>query len=368
MGSNKVYFASLRTSYRKNLLDKVAELLDSIDLSTIVRPRTLVAVKIHFGEKGNTAYIRPIFLRRIVDCVRALGALPFLTDTNTLYAGSRKNGISHYQTAMENGFAYAVVNAPVVIADGIRGGSFVEVRVDREIIQSAYIAKEIFDADVLISVAHFKGHEFAGFGGTIKNLGMGCASRKGKLIQHSGLSPRVKKKACAGCGDCILRCAHQAISLRDDKAAIDSRACAGCGECIVICPRGAIHVKWTSDIPVFQKKMVEYAYAALRDKQGRSVFLNFLTQISPGCDCSHYNDAPIIQDLGFMASLDPVAIEQASVDMVNSQRSLDNSCLATATTCEDKFRALYPRTDWTIQLEHAEKIGLGRRDYELVRL
>ena len=335
----------------------------------MVPPRSLVAIKLHFGERGNVAFVRPNFIRQIVDYTRELGAFPFLTDTNTLYSGTRDNSVSHLNTALENGYAYAVVKAPVIIADGMRGASFEEVRIDGNLFRSAFIAKEIFESDALISVAHFKGHDLAGFGGTIKNLGMGCSSRRGKLNQHSGLSPKVKRKRCEGCGDCVEHCSYSALSLMDGKALIDPEKCVGCGECIIICPNMAIQVRWNRDSLLFQKKMVEYAFAAIKGKQGRSVFLNFLIQISPACDCPPFNDAPIVQDLGIMASLDPVAVDQASVDMVNSQSGLEGSCLKDSKKPgDDKFRGVYPEIDWSIQLDYAVEMGLGRRDYELVRV
>ena len=208
----------------------------------------------------------------------------------------------------------------------------------------------------------------SGFGGTIKNLGMGCASRKGKLQQHSGLSPRVNRKKCVGCGDCVQHCGQKAISLTDKKAVIDQRGCVGCGECIIICPNKAIDVRWSSDTALFQKKMVEYAFAVLTTKKGRSVFLNFLIHISPDCDCAPFNDAPIVRDIGIMASLDPVAIDQASVDIVNRQAPLDNSCLGGRNMVDDKFRGIHPEIDWSIQLGYAEEIGLGNRNYELITI
>jgi len=369
MVKSKVYFTDLRASFKKNLLSKLTMLLESVGLKGVIPPRSLVAVKLHFGEMGNLAFIRPNFIRRIVDYTKELGASPFLTDTNTLYAGTRGNSVSHLNTAIENGFAYAVVNAPIIIADGIRGASSEEVKIDKDIFKTAFIGKEIFEADALISVAHFKGHEVSGFGGTIKNLGMGCASRKGKLQQHSGLSPKVNRKICAGCGDCVEHCGQKAISLGDKKALIDRQRCVGCGECIIICPNKAIDVRWSSDTSLFQKKMVEYALAALTGKKGRSVFLNFLLQISPDCDCVPFNDAPIVRDIGIMASIDPVAIDQASVDMVNLQATLDNSCLGIHNEADnDKFRCIHPNIDCFIQLKYAEEIGLGNRDYELITI
>jgi hypothetical protein len=240
---------------------------------------------------------------------------------------------------------------------------------DGEIIKTAYLGKEIVESDVLISVAHFKGHELSGFGGTIKNLGMGCAARKGKLDQHSDVSPKVKRKKCVGCGDCVQHCAQNALSLSEETAVIDPQKCTGCGECILICPNGAIDVQWSADIRAFQIKMAEYTWAVLQGKQEKAFFLNFLTDISPACDCYGYCDAPIVHDIGVMASKDPVAIDQASVDIVNRQSAAEVSCLnKSREPGEDKFRDIYPGIDWSIQLEHAEKTGLGSRKYELVAI
>jgi uncharacterized Fe-S center protein len=369
MPSTKVYFSDLRSSPKENLLSRMIRLVDSVGIEDIIRPRNLVALKLHFGEKGNTAFIRPLFIRKIVDRVKELGASPFLTDTNTLYAGSRGNSVSHLNTAIENGFAYSVVNAPVIIADGMRGASFSSVTIDQEVINTAYLGKEIVESDALISLAHFKGHELSGFGGTIKNLGMGCAARRGKLVQHSSLSPKIKRKKCVGCGDCIEHCAHDAISLVEEKAMIDSQKCVGCGECILICPNGVIDIHWNADMEIFQKKMAEYSLAVLKEKQGRAIFLNFLTNISPACDCYGHNDASIVHDIGIVVSKDPVAVDQASVDLVNREPAADNCCLTTSTKPgEDKFRGVYPQIDWNVQLEHAQRIGLGSREYELVPL
>ena len=367
MAPSTVYFSDLRASLKQNLLTKIGRLLDRCRIDEIIRPRNLVAVKLHFGEKGNTAFVRPVFIRRIVERVRELKGSAFLTDCNTLYAGTRGDSVSHMVTAMENGFAYSVTGAPIIIADGIRGASYTEVGINGELVRQAFVGKEIVAADALISVAHFKGHELCGFGGTLKNLGMGCAARKGKLEQHSDLSPKVKRKKCVGCGECVDHCAQEAISLKDGKAVIDPEKCVGCGECILICPNSAIDVQWSADIPVFQKKMAEYTAAVLKGKEGKAIFLNFLTAISPACDCYAHSDAPIVPDIGIMASTDPVAIDQASADMVNRQRPVPGARLEKCTgDGEDKFRALYPRIDWGIQLDHAEKMGIGTRKYELV--
>ncbi len=369
MTASKVYFSDLRTSFKENIFLKLNRLLDGAGMDDTVAQRGLVAIKLHFGEKGNSAFVRPNFLRTIVDRVEALGANPFLTDANTLYAGTRGNSVSHLHTAVLNGFAYSVVGAPVIIADGIRGASFKAVDIAQECIQTAYIAKDIAEADGLISVAHFKGHELTGFGGTLKNLGMGCASRKGKMVQHSDVSPKIKKKKCVGCGDCVRHCASKAIALKEKKATINADKCVGCGECILICPNEAIDVSWSMDVPLLHKKMVEYTLAVLKGKEENAFFINFLTDISPACDCYGHSDAPIVHDVGIVASKDPVAIDQASADLVNQQPGSSESCLKEGLKPgEDKFRAIYPKIDWTIQLDHGEHIGLGNRKYELIAI
>ncbi len=369
-----VYFMDLRTTPKENLLVKLSRLLEAAEMGRRFKKRDLVAVKLHFGEAGNTAFIRPIYVRRVVERIKAAGGIPFLTDANTLYAGTRSDTPTHLTTAIQNGFAYAVVEAPLVIADGLRGRTEEPIPIQGKHIETAYIGTEIVEADALISVAHFKGHELSGFGGTIKNLGMGCASRRGKLAQHSNLSPKVKAKKCIGCGDCIPHCSQGAIALTQaregkEKARIDEETCIGCGECILICPNEAIQIQWDTSVPVFLEKMVEYTVAVLKGKEDRSLFINFITNVSPACDCYGYNDAAIVRDIGIVASSDPVAIDQAAVDLINEEPALAGSCLESSKECGvDKFKTLYPKVEWPIQLEYAEKLGLGSRAYELVRI
>jgi uncharacterized Fe-S center protein len=373
-----VFFSDLKVESGKTLLDKLDILLDRADLKGKIREKDLVAIKLHFGEKGNTAYVRPIFLRRVVDRVKQYKGKPFLTDTNTLYTGARSEAVSHLNTAVENGFAESVVNAPVLIADGLRGNSAVKVRIDKPIFKTVSIAREIYMTDSLITVTHFKGHELSGFGGALKNLGMGCASREGKLSQHSTISPKVDGKACKGCETCLSWCAQEAISMLSLKpgveakrgnALIDPKKCIGCGECILSCPSGAIQIQWNESIPIFQKKMVEHAYGAVQNKKGKVLYLSFLTQISPACDCYGYSDAPIVNDIGILSSEDPVAIDQASVDLVNGEAGNRSSKLQKNwNPGEDKFRAVYPEVDWNIQLAYAEEIGMGTRKYELIKI
>jgi len=373
-----VFFSDLKVESGKTLLDKLDILLDRVDLKGKIREKDLVAIKLHFGEKGNTAYVRPIFLRRVVDRVKQYKGKPFLTDTNTLYIGTRSEAVSHLTTASENGFTESVVNAPILIADGLRGNSTMKVRIDKPIFKTVSIAHAIYMADALITVTHFKGHELCGFGGVLKNLGMGCSSREGKLSQHSNISPKVKGKNCKGCERCLSWCAQDAISMRAPQsgvetkqtiAFIDPKKCVGCGECILTCPSGAIQIQWNESIPIFQKKMVEHAYGAVQKKKGKTLYLNFLTQISPACDCYGYSDTPIVNDIGILSSEDPVAIDQASVNLVNDQEGNRSSKLPGAwNPGENKFRAIYPEVDWNIQLAYAEEIGMGTREYELIKI
>jgi uncharacterized Fe-S center protein len=367
--ANPVYFLDLKTSPKENRLARIGRLLDRVPFSKPLAKKNLVAVKIHFGEKGNTAYVKPIYVRPIIDKIRDWGGKPFLTDANTLYVGTRSESVSHLQTALENGFSFTTVGAPLVIADGLKGKSTIRVPVNKKNFKTVSIAADIVDADALVGVAHFKGHELSGFGGTLKNLGMGCASREGKLSQHSNIAPKVTRKKCLGCGECTIHCAQGAIELQDEKSIINPEKCVGCGECILICPSGAIQIQWNESVPVFQQKMAEYALGVLKGKEGRSLFLNFLTDISPACDCYGHSDRPIVHDIGILASNDPVAIDQASVDLVNNQPGNKDSALTkNYKPGEDKFRGVYPKIDWEIQLQYAEEIGLGTRKYELFPL
>ena len=373
----EVYFADLGAG-GKTILDKLSILLDRTDLKGKIREKDLVAIKLHFGEEGNTAFVRPIFLRRVVERVKEYKGKPFLTDTNTLYRGMRQEAISHLTTAYHHGFAYSVIDAPILIADGLRGNSAVNVRIDKPLFKSVSIARDIHMADALIGATHFTGHELSGFAGALKNLGMGCASREGKLSQHSNISPKVKAKACKGCELCLTTCAQEAILMQPAESRVESKRmtafinpkkCVGCGECILTCPTGAVQIQWNETIPLFQKKMVEYAYGAVHKKKGKALYLNFLTEVSPACDCNGYSDTPIVNDVGILASEDPVAIDQASVDLVNQQSGSHTSKLPKNwENGEDKFQALYPEVDWSIQLSYAQEIGLGTRSYELIKI
>lgn len=365
-----VFFMDLNATSKENLPQKLSRLVKKAGIETILKKNALTAVKIHFGEQGNTAYIRPVFIRKILETIKTYQAKPFLTDANTLYVGTRSDSISHIHTAIENGFSYSSMDAtPIIIADGLRGKSETKVRISQTNCQHVYIGSEIIDADALVSVAHFKGHELSGFGGTLKNLGMGCASRRGKLDMHSNVSPRIKRKTCIGCGECEKHCPAGAIHLEEKKAYLDKEKCIGCGECIVRCPTESVNINWNQTVPVFLEKMMEYALGVLQNKKDRAFFINFIMDISPKCDCLSYSESPIINNVGILSSTDPVAIDQASADLVNQQKALPGTVLeSNLNPGEDKFKGLYPAVDWAHQLDYAQKIGLGTRDYTLIKL
>ncbi len=365
-----VFFMDLEATARENLPQKLSRLIKKAGLENVVKKNDITAVKIHFGEQGNTAYIRPVFIRKIIQTIKEQKAKPFLTDANTLYVGTRSDSVSHIHTAIENGFSYSSMDAtPIIIADGLRGKSETHIEVDQKNCKQVSIGSEIIGADALISVAHFKGHELTGFGGTLKNLGMGCASRSGKLEQHSNVSPKIKRKTCIGCGECEKHCPSEAIYLEEKKAYINKDVCIGCAECIVRCPTESININWNQTVPVFMEKMVEYTLGVLNGKEEKSLFINFITDISPKCDCFPYCETPIVNNVGVLVSTDPVAIDQAGADLVNQEKALPGSLLETnLNPGEDKFKGLYPSVDWEYQLEYAQDLGLGKRAYKLIKL
>lgn len=368
--SSDVFFMDLQATSKENLPQKLSRLISTAGIHTILDKKDITAVKVHFGEKGNTAYIRPIFIRQIIEEIKKSRANPFLTDANTLYAGTRSDSVSHIHTAIENGFSYSSMDAtPLIIADGLRGKNETKINVNCKNCTDVYIGSEIMHADSIVSVAHFKGHELSGFGGTLKNLGMGCASRRGKLDQHSNVSPKIKRKTCIGCFECGKHCPAEAIYLEEKKAYLNKEKCIGCGECIVRCPTESVNVNWNQDIPVFLEKMMEYTLGILKNKKKKAFFINFITDISPKCDCFPYSESPIVNSIGVLASQDPVAIDQASADLVNQQKGLAGTILETnLAPGEDKFKGLYPYVDWEHQLEYAQSLGIGSRRYSLTKI
>ncbi len=367
----KVYYADFRATYHENLQQKLTRLLKTAGMGKIDFDRKYVAIKMHFGEPGNLAFLRPNWAKTVADFVKERGGKPFLTDCNTLYVGGRKNGLDHLDSAYLNGFSPLSTGCHVIIADGIKGTDEAYVPVEGgQYVTEAKIGRAVMDADVFISLTHFKGHEQAGFGGALKNIGMGCGSRAGKMEMHAAGKPDVSSKRCVGCGMCQRICAHDAVTITDKKASIDHNKCVGCGRCIGVCPMDAVTPHYDEAADVMNCKIAEYTKAVL---DGRPCFhISLVMDVSPNCDCHAENDVPIVPNVGMFASFDPVALDQACVDAVNAMPVNPHSVLGghdhDCACGGDHFHVVHPDTNWPAALEHGEKLGLGSRAYELVKI
>lgn len=373
MEKSKVYFTDFRTHVGVSLTDKLQRLIKKAGITDIDMDGKFVAIKMHFGELGNLSYLRPNYAKAVADVVKECGGKPFLTDCNTLYPGSRKNALEHLDCANINGFNTITTGCQIIIGDGLRGTDDITVPVrNGEYCKEAYIGRAVMDADIFISLTHFKGHESTGFGGAIKNIGMGCGSRAGKMQQHNSGKPIVHDDLCRGCRRCAKECGSDAITYENGKAVINQDICKGCGRCIGACAFDAIeNQNWDAN-EILGRKMAEYSQAVC---DGRPTFhISLVRDISPNCDCHGENDAPILPDVGIFASFDPVALDQACVDaclhatpMPNSQLS-DNLADPHWHHHHDNFLDSNPNVRWKETLEHAEKIGLGTREYELIQM
>jgi uncharacterized Fe-S center protein len=373
MKKPEVYFTDFRCPVGTSIQDKLRRLCLAAGLKTIPMENKFVAIKMHFGELGNLAYLRPQYAKTVADLVKEQGGRPFLTDCNTLYPGSRKHALEHLDCANLNGFSPLTTGCQIIIGDGLKGTDDVEVPVKNgEYIKSAKIGRAIMDADIIISLAHFKGHEQTGFGGTIKNLGMGCGSRAGKMEQHSSGKCTVDESLCRGCRKCAKECGSNAITFETGKAHIHEDLCKGCGRCIGACGFDAISNEQWDAASLLDRKMAEYTQAVCQDRP--CFHINIARDISPNCDCHGENDAAILPDIGMFASFDPVAVDQAAADMCLKAEPMPNSQLADNLSKSgfehhhDNFLDSNPNINWKDTLAHAEKIGLGSRDYTLVRL
>ncbi len=373
MEKSKVYFTDFRTRVGVSLTEKLQRLIKKAGITDIDMDGKFVAIKMHFGELGNLSYLRPNYAKAVADVVKECGGKPFLTDCNTLYPGSRKNALEHLDCANINGFNTITTGCQIIIGDGLRGTDDITVPVrNGEYCKEAYIGRAVMDADIFISLTHFKGHESTGFGGAIKNIGMGCGSRAGKMHQHNSGKPIVHDDLCRGCRRCAKECGSDAITYENGKAVIHQDICKGCGRCIGACAFDAIeNQNWNAN-EILGRKMAEYSQAVC---DGRPTFhISLVRDISPNCDCHGENDAPILPDVGIFASFDPVALDQACVDaclhatpMPNSQLS-DNLADPHWHHHHDNFLDSNPNVRWKETLEHAEKIGLGTREYELIQM
>lgn len=367
MEKSKVYYTDFRAKLGEGLPLKLQRLLRTAGIDQIDMDGKFVAIKMHFGELGNLGFLRPNYARAVADVVKSLGGKPFLTDCNTLYPGSRKNALEHLYCAWENGFTPMTVGCPILIGDGLKGTDDVEVPVEGgEYVTAAKIGRAVMDADIFISLSHFKGHETTGFGGAIKNIGMGCGSRAGKMAMHSIGKPSIDTEKCRGCKTCTHYCAQSAISIGEDhKARIDHDLCAGCGRCIGVCNFDAISNAFDAESTILNERMAEYTKAVIQNRPHFHV--SIVNQVSPYCDCHAENDAAVVPDIGMFASFDPVALDHACIDAVNAAPAISTSVLGQcAHEHNDHFTDIHPKTNWRSQIEHAQKIGIGNVDYELV--
>lgn len=380
MEKAKVYYTGFRTKLGVSLLDRLRTLVKEAGMDDIDFKNKYTAIKIHFGEPGNLAYLRPNFSKVIVDIVKENGGKAFLTDCNTLYVGGRKNALDHLDSAYQNGYNPFATGCHILIADGLKGTDETLVPINGEYVKEAKIGRGLTDADIIISMNHFKCHESTGMGGALKNLGMGGGSRAGKMEMHNSGKPVISQKRCISCGACRKNCAHDAISFVDKKAQINIDKCVGCGRCIGVCPVDAIHPLWDEAEEVLNKKIAEYAYAVIKDKP--HFHITFLMDVSPFCDCHSENDMPVIPDVGIFASFDPVALDLCCTDMANQQpvnagsmldealkaHRKENNCDCTGNCHCDYFSLLHPATDWKAGIDHAVKMGYGTDQYDLIEV
>lgn len=370
--ASAVYFTDFRCKADESRIQKLTRLMEQAGLGEIDMEGKFVAIKMHFGELGNLSYLRPNYARAVADFVKAHGGKPFLTDCNTLYPGMRKNALDHLYCAWENGFTPMTAGCPILIGDGLKGTDEIEVPVEGgEYVKAAKIGRAVMDADIFISLTHFKGHEMAGFGGAIKNIGMGCGSRAGKKEQHSNGKASIREKKCRGCKACLKQCGNDALHFNAEtkKMELDQEKCVGCGRCLGACNFDAIQFRNDAALQELNCRMAEYTKAVV---DGRPHFhISLVMDISPYCDCHAGNDVAILPDLGMFASADPLALDQACVDACLKQNPLPHSMLAEqmekADFCDhhDHFINTTPESEYKSCLAHAEKIGLGSRAYEL---
>ncbi|MDF2500154.1 MAG: quinol dehydrogenase rane component [Anaerosporomusa subterranea] len=353
--SSKVYFLPVANGLSiQQQADAMKTIYQASGADQVFDAQDFVAIKLHVGEKKNTTHVKPELIRELVEKVKAKGGLAFLTETSTLYKGERENAVKHLLHAHKHGFGIDGVGAPFIMSDGLTGTSEQEVVIHGELHESVKVAREVVGADALFVVSHPTGHPAAGLGACLKNLGMGLASRMGKMRQHSAMSPEIIEKTCKYCQKCIQWCPENAIIEKNGKAYIETEKCIGCGECLAVCRFDAVSYDWGAESGYMQKSMAEHAYGTIKNKQGKSFFFNVLIDMTKDCDCFSVNQKKFIPDIGILASADPVAIDRATLDLT---AQVNGKTLA---------EMAYKHHDATIQINHAAKIGMGSLQYELI--
>lgn len=357
MTTAKVYYLPLPDNVSPEEQGQALKALwDKTGAGYRIGAKDFVAIKLHVGEKHNTTHLQPAVIKAVVDCVKACGGWPFLTETSTLYKGERENAVKHLLHAQAHGFGIEQVGAPFIMADGLVGDSEHEVRIDGELHERVQVARGVVSADALVVVSHPTGHIAAGYGGCIKNLGMGLASRKGKMRQHAAMKPAVRPEKCVLCRKCIQWCPEKAIEECEGKARIVAERCIGCGECLAVCRFDAVKSDWGAESGYMQRSMAEHAYGVVKGKEQKSVFINVLVNMTKDCDCFDTKQEKCMPDLGLLLSADPVALDMATLDLTAKDHGKNLAQLA------------YEHHDALVQLRHAAKVGLGQLEYQLITI
>jgi uncharacterized protein len=329
----------------------ILECIEKSDLVSQFKKQQFLALKVHFGERGNKSHISPNFLLPLVQQLKKTGTKPFLFETNTLYRGERMNSVDHINLAYNHGFGK--LNIPIIIGDGITGNDSIEVEINKKQFKSCFLAAALKEISNILVLSHFTGHMLTGFGAALKNIGMGCASRRGKLAQHCQVSPKIDERKCVNCGLCAEQCSVGAIEKGESKCFITG-ACIGCAQCVSVCPRGAVDIIWSEEYEVLGEKMVEYAYAVSKGR--KCAYINFCVYMTKECDCMNKEETGFTADLGVLFSFDPVAIDKASLDLLSAREN------------RDIVRDLHPQIEYLTHLRYAQELGLGTIDYRLIEL
>lgn len=356
--SSKVYFIPLPDGCSVDeQVQAMSRICEAANLSAVIDEKEMVAVKLSVGEKNNITHIKPPLVRVVVEQIKRKGAYPFLAETSTLYKGERENAVKHMLHAEAHGFGIREVGAPFIMVDGLLGNSEIDVEISGELHDKVKIAREAVMCDAIIGLSHPTGHGSTGLGACLKNLGMGLASRMGKMRQHSALKPAVLPDKCRFCGKCIQWCPEGVITEKDGKAFINDERCIGCGECLAVCNFGSVKFDWDANPTYLQQSMAEHAYGSVKSKlENKVLFINVLVDMTKDCDCASKRQEKLIPDVGILASSDPVAVDMATLDLTAKANGKHLTALA------------YPEHDPMVQLRHAAKAGMGSLEYELVTL
>lgn len=353
---SKVFFieASAKES-GESLEKKTTALFEKAGLQQVFRPKEIVALKLHVGEPGTKTFVKPSIAAALVECIKKTGARPFLTDTAVLYSSPRATGVGHVQVAEQHGFTLSAVGAPFIPADGILGKDDVMIPIYGKHFEEVAVAAAIAQSRSMLVLSHATGHLGTGFGAAIKNLGMGCSSRKAKLSQHHGQAPNINAKACTACGTCAASCPSDAITV-NSFAVIDKELCIGCGECIAVCCEDAVTFDWDVMGRELEERIVEHALGTVRALSGRVVYVTAAMDITKDCDCIGLDQPPLLSDIGILASVNPTALDKAVYDLIKERAGQTLESMS------------YPKLDGSFQMIYAESVGLGSSSYELIKI